>query len=50
MYLNDEKKYDPKKDETKTKVDVTYHNDGSSTVHWGGPCGDSDYYENGEEY
>ncbi len=28
---------------------VTRYKDGTSTVHHGGPCGDSHYDENGEE-
>jgi len=30
-------------------VEVTRYSDGSSTYHHGGPCGSSDYDENGEE-
>ena len=36
-------------DQTGGTVDVTYYKNGKSTVHWGGPCGDSHYDENGEE-
>jgi hypothetical protein len=32
-----------------SKVKVTRFSDGSSTVHWGGPCGDSQYNDLGEE-
>lgn len=31
------------------KVRVTRYSDGTSTVHWGGPCGSVNYDENGEE-
>jgi hypothetical protein len=31
------------------KVAVTRFKDGSSTVHWGGPCGPMSYDKNGEE-
>ena len=46
---------DDKKEESKVKlssgsyIDVTYYSDGSSTHHFGGPCGSTDYDENGEE-
>lgn len=30
-------------------VDVTYYSDGTSKVHWGGPCGSSNYDQYGEE-
>lgn len=30
-------------------IDVTYYKDGSSKVHWGGPCGSTSYDEYGEE-
>ena len=30
------------------KVPVSYNDDGTSTVYWGGPCGSQDYDENGE--
>jgi len=36
-------------DQTGGTVEVTYYKNGKSTVHWGGPCGDSHYDENGEE-
>jgi len=36
-------------DQTGGTVEVTYYNNGHSTVHWGGPCGDQSYDENGEE-
>jgi len=36
-------------DGTGGKVEVIYYSDGTSTVHWGGPCGDSHYDEFGEE-
>ena len=57
MYLNDEElDYDPFEDVTEYvsdhtggKVKTTYHNNGHSTVHHGGPCGDSEYDEYGEE-
>ena len=26
-----------------------HYKDGSSTVHWGGPCGSTNYDQNGEE-
>lgn len=32
-----------------SSVPVTNYSDGSSTVHFGGPCGPVDYDENGEE-
>lgn len=32
-----------------SEVAVTRYEDGSSTVHWGGPCGSTSYDENGEE-
>lgn len=32
-----------------SETEVTYYSDGSSTVHFGGPCGPSNYDENGEE-
>lgn len=32
-----------------TKVPVTRYRDGSSTVHWGGPCPDTHYDAYGEE-
>lgn len=28
---------------------ITYYSDGTSTVHWGGPCGSTNYNEYGEE-
>lgn len=31
-----------------SKVSVSYNDDGTSTVYWGGPCGSQDYDENGE--
>ncbi len=31
------------------KVEVTRRNNGTSTVHQGGPCGDQDYDEFGED-
>lgn len=34
-------------DNTGGKVRVTYHRDGSSTVHWGGPCGDQEFDRDG---
>jgi len=47
---------DYQEDETETisdgtggTVEVTYHNNGRSTVHWGGMGGDTEYDENGEE-
>ncbi|RLI66888.1 MAG: hypothetical protein DRO67_00555 [Candidatus Asgardarchaeum californiense] len=36
-------------DGTGGKVLVTRRSDGTSTVHWGGPVGDADYDEFGEE-
>lgn len=30
-------------------ISVTRYRDGSSTVHWGGPCGSTNYDEFGEE-
>lgn len=33
-----------------TEHEVTRYSDGSSTHHFGGPCGSSDYDENGEEW
>lgn len=30
-------------------IEETHYKDGSSTVHWGGPVGDSHYDSNGEE-
>ena len=36
-------------DHTGGTVEVTYHQNGHSTVHWGGPCGDQEYDEQGEE-
>jgi hypothetical protein len=32
-----------------SEVDKTYWSDGSTTTHWGGPVGDSESDENGEE-
>lgn len=32
-----------------TKLKVTYYSDGSSTSHFGGPVGSTDYDENGDE-
>lgn len=32
-----------------TKVKKTYYSDGSTTTHWGGPVGDTETDENGEE-
>lgn len=32
-----------------TDFKVTRYSDGTSTVHHGGPCGDTHYDENGEE-
>ena len=34
---------------TSEKHRVTYYKDGSSTHHWGGPCGPTNYDEFGEE-
>jgi len=58
MY-DDEKEldYDPDEDVTKWvsdqtggKIQTTYHSNGHSTVHHGGPCGgDVEYDECGEE-
>lgn len=31
------------------KIKVTRYADGTSRVHWGGPCGDTCYNEYGEE-
>ena len=31
------------------KVEVSRYSDGTSTVHWGGPCGSSNYDEYGRE-
>ena len=28
---------------------ITYYADGTTTVHWGGPCGSTSYDENGQE-
>lgn len=36
-------------DGTGGEVEVTRRSDGSSTVHWGGPCGSTNYNEYGEE-
>jgi hypothetical protein len=36
-------------DNTGGKVRVSRYSDGTTTVHHGGPCGDSHYDENGEE-
>lgn len=35
-------------DNTGGKVKVTYHKDGASTYHWGGPCGDQEFDRNGD--
>lgn len=43
----DQSDYEEQTDKNGTKT--TYYKDGSSTVHWGGPCGSSSYDENGEE-
>lgn len=32
-----------------SSIPVSYNDDGTSTVYWGGPCGSQDYDENGEE-
>ena len=34
---------------TGSTITVDYYKDGRSTVHWGGPCGSTDYDEFGEE-
>lgn len=34
---------------TGSTVSVDYYENGRSTVHWGGPCGSTDYDEFGEE-
>lgn len=36
-------------DNTGGEVEVTRYRDGSSTVHWGGPCSPTNYDANGEE-
>lgn len=37
------------KDLSGNLVKVTRYSDGSSTVHWGGPCGSTSYDEYGNE-
>lgn len=47
--FNDSKKEESSKKINGTDVPVTYWSDGSTTTHFGGPVGDYESDENGEE-